>query len=331
MGWGSEAPDMSGANAAAVAQAGIAREQWNDYKTKFAPVILDQMQQQIDIGQDSYELARRQQEFQVGLTRKYDDRYWGVQVPQEDRLIDDAKNFDTAAEQERQAGEARGDIAQSFGDARGGLRREMGRMGVNPADPRFFATSQRMAGTEALATASAMNKTRQAAKEMGWAKRIDAAALGRGLAGFTSSASEGARGWSGTGMQAGSMGMQGALGALGGLNSTAASAGANFSSAGNTFTNIAGIQQKTDAANMEMLGTMAGSASSMMAMSDRRLKTDIERVGTLANGLPVYTFRYKSGGPVVMGVMADEVKRLIPEAVGNIGGYDAVNYSMLGA
>lgn len=50
--------------------------------------------------------------------------------------------------------------------------------------------------------------------------------------------------------------------------------------------------------------------------SDRRLKTDIKRVGTLDNGLPVYLFRYKDGGDMLhMGLMADEVERLHPEAV----------------
>jgi hypothetical protein len=31
--------------------------------------------------------------------------------------------------------------------------------------------------------------------------------------------------------------------------------------------------------------------------------------------LPIYTFRYKAGGPVQMGVMADEVERVLPHAV----------------
>jgi len=69
-----------------------------------------------------------------------------------------------------------------------------------------------------------------------------------------------------------------------------------------------------------------GSAA-LMAMSDRRLKTNIERVGTLKNGLGAYLFNYVWGGPAWLGVMADEVKKIMPHAVVNIGGFDAVNYS----
>ena len=42
-------------------------------------------------------------------------------------------------------------------------------------------------------------------------------------------------------------------------------------------------------------------------LSDRRLKTDIRRVGTTDAGVPIYTYRYLGQGPVHMGVMAQDV------------------------
>jgi len=66
--------------------------------------------------------------------------------------------------------------------------------------------------------------------------------------------------------------------------------------------------------------------------SDRRLKTDIQTIGVLGDGLKVYSYRYKSGGPVHIGVMADEVAVLRPQAYikGGAGdGFDAVDYSKL--
>lgn len=64
--------------------------------------------------------------------------------------------------------------------------------------------------------------------------------------------------------------------------------------------------------------------------SDRRLKTDIARIGTTDDGLGVYTYRYKWGGPVQMGVMADEVANVRPEALGpTVGGFATVNYGAL--
>lgn len=63
--------------------------------------------------------------------------------------------------------------------------------------------------------------------------------------------------------------------------------------------------------------------------SDRRLKTDIRKVGKTDDGLNVYTYRYITGGPVHMGVMADEVEMVMPEAVGELNGFKAVNYGMI--
>jgi endosialidase-like protein len=49
--------------------------------------------------------------------------------------------------------------------------------------------------------------------------------------------------------------------------------------------------------------------------SDRRTKTDIKKVGQLDNGQPVYKYRYKNGGLMELGLMAQDVKEDIPEAV----------------
>lgn len=64
----------------------------------------------------------------------------------------------------------------------------------------------------------------------------------------------------------------------------------------------------------------------LMGLSDRRFKKDIKRVGTADNGLPIYVFRYISGGPLHMGFMADEVEKLHPDAVGKLAGVQFVDY-----
>ena len=50
-------------------------------------------------------------------------------------------------------------------------------------------------------------------------------------------------------------------------------------------------------------------------LSDERAKTDVRKVGKTEDGLPIYTYRYKAGGPRQMGVMAQDVQRKNPEAV----------------
>lgn len=73
-----------------------------------------------------------------------------------------------------------------------------------------------------------------------------------------------------------------------------------------------------------LLGTAATIAP--FAFSDRRLKTNTQRIGTWLNGLPVYAYRYIWGGPVQIGFMADDVRELMPWAVKRVGDYLAVNY-----
>lgn len=100
------------------------------------------------------------------------------------------------------------------------------------------------------------------------------------------------------------------------------------------------LQQQSQLANFnaqnqfgsDVLGGLFGlgaAALPLIPFSDRRLKTDIRKVGKTDDGLNVYTYRYITGGPVQMGVMADEVEKVKPEAVGEINGFKAVNYGMI--
>lgn len=78
------------------------------------------------------------------------------------------------------------------------------------------------------------------------------------------------------------------------------------------------------------LGSVAGglaSAGSLFGFSDKRLKTDIKKVGKTDKGLPIYTYKYKGEDMTQMGVMAQDVEKKTPSAVKTIGGFKAVNYS----
>ena len=71
-----------------------------------------------------------------------------------------------------------------------------------------------------------------------------------------------------------------------------------------------------------VLGTLA---------SDIRLKRDIVQVGHLANGLRLYRFRYVWSSTLYVGVIAQEVRELVPAAVTRgRDGYLRVDYRRLG-
>ena len=65
--------------------------------------------------------------------------------------------------------------------------------------------------------------------------------------------------------------------------------------------------------NLVALGGLAVGAG--FAFSDRRTKKEIKKVGKLDDGLNVYKFKYKGSDNVQLGVMADEVEKVKPDAV----------------
>ncbi len=82
---------------------------------------------------------------------------------------------------------------------------------------------------------------------------------------------------------------------------------------------------------------MVGTLMAMATMSDRTTKTNITRIGTLPLGIGLYLYEYKPelcsawGNGRRLGVMADEVERVMPEAVTvDADGYKRVNHAMLG-
>lgn len=85
----------------------------------------------------------------------------------------------------------------------------------------------------------------------------------------------------------------------------------------------------------DMTAAYAGTAVSALSMammaasmfSDERMKEDARPVGMLDNGLPVYAYRYKAGGPTQIGVMAQDAAGVRPEAVSrHPSGMLMVNY-----
>ena len=83
-------------------------------------------------------------------------------------------------------------------------------------------------------------------------------------------------------------------------------------------------------------GLMGLGGAGIMAFSDIRMKENIKQIDWLPNGLPIYSYEYKSefkdiaGHGQFVGVMAQEVEMVRPEAViTNANGYKMVNYGVL--
>ena len=76
---------------------------------------------------------------------------------------------------------------------------------------------------------------------------------------------------------------------------------------------------------MQMGGGKAGGFGNLF--SDIRLKKNIKKISTRPDGLNVYEFDYIWGGDRQVGLMAQEVQGVYPDAVSESNGYLMVNYS----
>ena len=84
-------------------------------------------------------------------------------------------------------------------------------------------------------------------------------------------------------------------------------------------------------ANIAMgTGALSGSTTTtnqpIPFMSDRRVKEDIKQVGETNDGQPIYRFKYKGEDQTHIGLIAQDVEKSHPEAVGSMGGIKTVDY-----
>lgn len=328
----SEAPDYDKLAAASEESAKImadlgyeqldfARQQYDDvlpFLEDMSGLQGEAARQQMDQAQDYYDYQRE------------------TFRPLEKSIADRAAKFNEPAYREGLAQQAAADAGLAFSTTRAANERASASMGVNPNSGRFAGINAASELGLAAARAGAMTGTRRQAEQMGYARSLDAAGIGRNLSG----ASLGAYG--------------GAVGAGSAAGQTAQSAGQNYmgNMAIGSGTIGAGQQMKlgglSDVLNAQTSayinsndsflgdvgGALGGLASAYTAFgSDRRLKENIQKVGEdPRTGLNLYKFNYTNDPDrSFIGVMADEVETQYPEAVTDIaGGFKGVYYHMLG-
>ncbi len=87
--------------------------------------------------------------------------------------------------------------------------------------------------------------------------------------------------------------------------------------------------RKNDGMSLSDAASLAATAAQLFAASDLRLKENIVPVGRLDNGLTVYRFNYIGSPTTQIGLIAQEVRDVCPEAVAEgEDGYLRVNYAL---
>ncbi|MDV7391715.1 hypothetical protein RZS08_10195, partial [Arthrospira platensis SPKY1] len=168
-------------NRAAEANSEIAKESLEWYKAEYA--------RQEPLRQQAAARAFEISDAQLGSMRQNDaisKDYWDYQKntfrPLEQGIVNDAQAYDTDARREAKAAGAIADVGMQANLARDAQNRDLARRGVAPGSGAALALGNQMAMSEAAAKAGAANSAREGVELQGYARRMDAANLGRGLA-----------------------------------------------------------------------------------------------------------------------------------------------------
>jgi len=292
------------------------------------PLQKEQLQFGLDSARTAYDQSQQ-------------DRGWmldrrGMLSAMQDTLTKDARTFDTEAKRDELAGKAGADVAQAFAAAKDQSTRGMARMGVNPNDGKALAMGNQLSMAQALGTAQAMTGARTQARQEGYALTDRAT---NALAGYPAMGMQATGAGAGFGASGTNIANQG----LAGMNSGFGAAGTMAGQMGSNATNMWGQQASYKvgadkaAADANPMGALLGAGATLGAAaikwSDRRLKQDIALVGRdERTGLNLYEFAYKDEpGQRWRGVMADEVREVMPSAVHtNDEGFMSVDYDALG-
>jgi hypothetical protein len=281
-------------------------------------------------------IAERQAQAQEEQMRQAQDYYQYMQStirPAERKAALQAQYFDTDEYRNKLAAQAAADAGKAFTQTQEAQKRAAAGMGVNPASGRFTGMQNQAALGLAAQKAGAMTGTRQQAEQMGYARLLDVAGLGRNLPGASSAAYAGA---TGAGSAAGQSYM-----APGNQYANIYGQGAGLIGQGQNMqiqglSNILNTQGQLYGQSMQgaqdLTGTIIG-AGTRIALSDIRIKENIEQIGVhFRTGLPVYEFSYTHiPGKRFRGVMAQDVEKVFPDAVEEThDGIKMVNYAMLG-
>ncbi len=309
-------------------------------KQYYADIVTPLLKQQTEAAVKAQGQMGTLYDLQAEQMRLASDRFKKYGIPAEERYYDMVSKYSEPAEMERQAMLAKGDMATAAANQEAALGRQLSSMGIDPTSGAALSARSTASVVNAAAEASAMNRARNAARTLGMQLTSDAANFGRGGLSAVQSMGQGAYTASAGGLGAAGSALEGGMAAGRGVQAGYGQALTGYGNLMGNYTSLGNTSMSASAANtgamFGALGSAVGVGAGLAIKSDRRFKQNIVAVGQLASGIKVYSFEYKpefreSGEEgTFIGVMAQEVEPIIPEAViTREDGYKLVNYSML--
>lgn len=186
----------------------------------------------------------------------------GTFQPLEKGVVADAQAYDTPEKEAAAAQSAQSDVNRAASAGNAALERDLGRSGVAPGSAKAMSLMQDATINQAAASAGAGTTAARNVQQQGYARKMDAASLGRNLP--ANQATQQSIGTTAGTAAVGST-MQGVLAQQSGVNNVnagyagAVSAG---NSAGNLFGNAAGTYNTINNANMAGIGQLGKAVGS---------------------------------------------------------------------
>lgn len=218
-GGGAPAPDPRIAEAA-LRQTALNEKMFADYQTNDRPWMQQVSSRALGITEANAARAAELGDYQLGQMKRNDERWWNTAVPFENQLLSDVNRFDSKAYKGEQVASAKADVQEAFDNVQAQTSRGLARRGVAPGSGMALATAGMQDIGKATALATAANKTRMAADQIGLSSKMSMYGGMKGLAGLGNANAGMAVGAMGTGNQS-AAGMTGAAGAYLGANNAA--------------------------------------------------------------------------------------------------------------
>ena len=160
--------------------AALAEKQYEDFATKIWPALEKQTQTQLD-------MSNKVQQQQYDITQKQDAlgdeqlaRFKKFGYPLQEQIFKDAETAGSKEEQEQQASSALSDVKSQFEVAKANTARNMQSYGIDPTSGAYRGQNNANQIMEAATGSAAATRARNAAIQLGWAKKMDASALAQG-------------------------------------------------------------------------------------------------------------------------------------------------------
>lgn len=170
----------------AIGQAALKEAQLGEEWLKFSQeqfAVANERQKEQDklaneVTKNQLDASKQAQGWATEDRQRYQDTY----VPLENDFIDQAKNWDSAARQDKLAGEAKADVLINASQQRGATQRQMAGMGVSPTSGRYAGVDRAQETATALSAAGAQNTARNTVRNQAVDMKANAINMGKGMA-----------------------------------------------------------------------------------------------------------------------------------------------------